>query len=297
MAGGEYCAIWLGPELPGDQRADDAISACFDSAPLDDAARHRRRAGGPAVALGRPATGDGRRPAMRRPARRRLDPHHLRRAQPVPPRQPRISRACRARRDDGDRCSSSTTSPTACRPATGCASPISSTYWPLVWPSPEAGDADACKAAPSTCRSAPPAQGDECGVRRARRRRALAASKRCARAPTAAWSSATTQTGMVTLAIVDDFGEVRDLDHGLVNGGIAREVWTHRSRRSAVGAWRDPLDADLVAKRMVGAHRNLHDDAVGRRKLPSHRPDRGLSKAIQLVFERDFEEKIPRDHI
>ncbi len=38
MAGGEYCAIWLGPEMPGDQREDDAKSACFDTvlkAPLD----------------------------------------------------------------------------------------------------------------------------------------------------------------------------------------------------------------------------------------------------------------------
>ncbi len=35
MDGGEYCAIWLGPEMPGDQRADDARSACFTSAPLD----------------------------------------------------------------------------------------------------------------------------------------------------------------------------------------------------------------------------------------------------------------------
>lgn len=36
---GEYCAIWLGPEMPGDQRPDDAVSVCFDSevltAPLD----------------------------------------------------------------------------------------------------------------------------------------------------------------------------------------------------------------------------------------------------------------------
>ena len=31
-AAGEYCAIWLGPELPGDQRRDDALSACFDAA-------------------------------------------------------------------------------------------------------------------------------------------------------------------------------------------------------------------------------------------------------------------------
>ena len=35
LAGGEYCAIWLGPELPGDQRVDDAKSVCFDSEPLD----------------------------------------------------------------------------------------------------------------------------------------------------------------------------------------------------------------------------------------------------------------------
>ena len=32
MAGGEYCAIWLGPEQPGDQRVDDEKSACFDGA-------------------------------------------------------------------------------------------------------------------------------------------------------------------------------------------------------------------------------------------------------------------------
>ncbi len=37
MAGGEYCAIWLGPELPGDQRRDDEKSCCFDSGPLDEA--------------------------------------------------------------------------------------------------------------------------------------------------------------------------------------------------------------------------------------------------------------------
>ncbi|MDT8345482.1 MAG: CocE/NonD family hydrolase, partial [Thermohalobaculum sp.] len=35
--GGEFCAIWLGPEMPGDQRRDDALSACFESAPLTDA--------------------------------------------------------------------------------------------------------------------------------------------------------------------------------------------------------------------------------------------------------------------
>jgi len=31
---GEYCAMWLGPEWPAEQREDDAGSLCFDTAPL-----------------------------------------------------------------------------------------------------------------------------------------------------------------------------------------------------------------------------------------------------------------------
>lgn len=33
---GRYCAIWLGPDGPTDQRRDDAHSLCFDSAPLSE---------------------------------------------------------------------------------------------------------------------------------------------------------------------------------------------------------------------------------------------------------------------
>ncbi|WP_163577266.1 CocE/NonD family hydrolase [Halomonas faecis] len=33
---GEYCAIWFGPDLPGDQRSDDAHALCFDSKPLEE---------------------------------------------------------------------------------------------------------------------------------------------------------------------------------------------------------------------------------------------------------------------
>ena len=35
-AGGEYCAMWLGPEGPADQREDDAGSLVFDTAPLTE---------------------------------------------------------------------------------------------------------------------------------------------------------------------------------------------------------------------------------------------------------------------
>ena len=34
LKGGEYCAIWLGPELPGDQRIDDALSLNFETDPI-----------------------------------------------------------------------------------------------------------------------------------------------------------------------------------------------------------------------------------------------------------------------
>lgn len=35
LQGGEYCAIYWGPELAGDQRRDDALSLTFDAAPRD----------------------------------------------------------------------------------------------------------------------------------------------------------------------------------------------------------------------------------------------------------------------
>jgi predicted acyl esterase len=37
LDGGEFCIIWLGPEFPGDQRRDDAGSLTFDSEPLAEA--------------------------------------------------------------------------------------------------------------------------------------------------------------------------------------------------------------------------------------------------------------------
>ncbi len=37
LASGEWCPYGWGPDMPGDQREDDAGSACFDSAPLDTA--------------------------------------------------------------------------------------------------------------------------------------------------------------------------------------------------------------------------------------------------------------------
>jgi uncharacterized protein len=104
------------------------------------------------------------------------------------------------------------------------------------------------------------------------------------------------QTGVVRLVITDDFGEVRDADHGLVSGGVAREVWSI-----------DPSDP-------LTAHGETHWTSTLSRNEWSLRTETfttmssdaqtfhltGRIEAYEgekLVFVRDFAEKIPRDHI
>jgi hypothetical protein len=60
-------------------------------------------------------------------------------------------------------------------------------------------------------------------------------------------------TGITTLVIEDDFGKIRDSDHGLINGSIARERWSIHpdDPLSAHGAchWTDELQRDDIALR------------------------------------------------
>ena len=143
LAGGEYCAIWLGPELPGDQRPDDARSLCFDSEPL---AAPLDIVGAPAVRLrlaaDRPPR-HGRGAPLRRHPGRRLDPHHLRRPQSLPPRWPRATRRRSCREKSSRLRSGSTTSPTMSPRATACASPSP----------PPTGRWSGLRPRPSRCRS------------------------------------------------------------------------------------------------------------------------------------------------
>jgi uncharacterized protein len=103
-------------------------------------------------------------------------------------------------------------------------------------------------------------------------------------------------TGMVSLNIVDDFGEKRDSDHGLATGGIARETWTIDPD--------DPLSAHGHTHWTESLSRN--EWSVRTETFTSMRSDAenfhltGRIEAYEgekLVFERDFEEKIRRDHI
>ena len=291
MDGGEYCAIWLGPELPGDQRADDAKSACFDGAvleaPLDIV-------GGPVIRLKLAA--DRRRAMV---AVRLCD---------VQPDGASTRIACGVlnlcRRNSHEFPEDVTPGETmeiafnlddiAYRVAAGnrLRIAVSSTYWPLVWPSPEEvtltiheGSIDLPVRASG--------DGDEWSFEEPE--------------GAAPWQIETLREdshirkvervdGKVTLRIVDDFGETRDLDHGLAVGEIAREAWTIDSADplSAHGEthWTQTLKRDSWSVRteafttMRSDRENFH--LTGRIEA---------YEGEELVFERDFSEAVPRDHI
>ena len=110
-------------------------------------------------------------------------------------------------------------------------------------------------------------------------------------------SSATQKTGVVTLVIADDFGEVRDLDHGLVTGGIARERWTIDPDDPLSAAWHRRT-GPRRCRATTGRCRTetltaMRSDATNFHLPAASKPMR----ATTLVFERDFDETIPRDFI
>ncbi|MBL4806267.1 MAG: CocE/NonD family hydrolase [Rhodobacteraceae bacterium] len=219
---GEYCAIWLGPEMPGDQRGDDALSVCFDSDPLENSVdivgaskvsltiRSKQPTGNIAVRLCdiHPNGASTRitygvlnlthRDGSENPVSMPVDTpitidlnlDHI---------AYRLPKGHRLR------------------------VAISNSYWPLIWPSPHAdplvleggnlmlpllneGDKTADNFASPA--SAEPQKTetlrDSTHVRRQEINRA---------------------TGEVKLIIKDDFGKIKDLSHGLITAEIAREIW------------------------------------------------------------------------
>ncbi|GAA4120169.1 CocE/NonD family hydrolase [Aminobacter aganoensis] len=291
MDGGEYCAIWLGPELPGDQRADDAKSACFDGAVLD---APLDIVGSPLIRLKLAADRKQAMVAVRlcdvQPdgASTRItygvlnlchrNSHEF--PQDVVPGE---TMEIAFKLDD-----------IAYRVAPGnrLRVSVSSTYWPLVWPSPDEltltihGGSIELPVRPS-------GEGDEWSFEEPE--------------GAAPWQIETLREdshvrkvervdGKVTLRIVDDFGETRDLDHGLAVGEVARETWTIDPA--------DPLSAHGETHWTQTLSRN--DWAVRTEAFTTMRSDSqnfhltGRIEAYEggsLVFERDFAETIARDHI
>jgi hypothetical protein len=293
LAGGEYFPFTFGPELPGDQRSDDAVSQCFDQPVLAE----------PIDIVGAPEL-------------------HVMLSSDRP--QANIAvRLCDVHPDGASELisygvlnlthRSSHESPEALRPGETVAArvildqaayrvpvghrlriAVSNAYWPMIWPSPEPVRLE-ITAATLTLPLRPLAQGDEVSFPRPE--------------SAAPWRIETTRPasserhveqdqkkGFVTLTIVDDFGEFHDLEHGLVHGSVAQERWiihpddpvsargeTHWTQTRSRSGW--SIRTETYAT-MRSDSRNFH--LTGR--IEAFEGD-------MLVFARDFDETIARDHI
>ena len=101
-------------------------------------------------------------------------------------------------------------------------------------------------------------------------------------------------TGITSLVIEDDFGKVRDLDHGLISGSIARERWEIHpdDPLSARGTchWSDELERDDIALRTETTCEMWAD--------ANHFFLRAEVQAFEngnRIYQRALNDKIPRD--
>jgi putative CocE/NonD family hydrolase len=290
---GEYCAIWLGPEMPGDQRRDDALSACFDSAPLD---ADMAIAGAPRLRLRLASDKTQAQIAVRlchvHPdgASTRITygvlnlSHRGGAAEPAPlvPGQP-CDIALQL-----DHIAYKVPAGHRLRVA------ISTAYWPLIWPAPGAAtltltggsvDLPLCDVTATPDWSFPPPDADAPWQTRELRPEAHVRRRETDQV-----------TGQVHLVIEDDFGKVEDADHGLIAGSVARERWSIHpdDPLSARGAchWTDELERDGLRLRtetlceMWSDATHFHLSA----RITALEND-------EVVHERNLSERIPRDNL
>ena len=292
LAGGEYFPFTFGPELPGDQRPDDAYSACFDLPELEEPADIL---GAPEVLLDLSADRAQANVAVRLC---NLHPdgasqlisygvlnlthgkgHELPEA--IAPGQ---RMAVRVRLDQ-----------CACRVPAGhrLRVAVSSAYWPAIWPSPETVTLKVFGAR-LTLPQRPLAAGDEVAFLEPEGAEPWAteevrpknSERRVVRDE---------KTGMVRLFIDDDFGAVRDLGHGLVTGSAVRETWTihpddplaarcdtHWTQEIGRGEWQ--LRTDTFAT-ITCDDREFHLSA----RIEAYEGE-------ERVLEKHFEESVPRVH-
>ncbi len=287
---GEYCAIWLGPEMPGDQRQDDALSCCFDSPPLESA---MDIVGAPRLTLRLASDRPQAQIAVRlnhiHPdgASTRITygvlnlSHRASAADPEPMTPGELEEVTLALDQIAYRV------PAGHRLRVA----ISTGYWPLMWPAPHqaqltlSGGSIALPQRPTN-------GGDE-----------YAFPPPTAAAP---WETETLRpeahvrrrethltTGLVSLIIEDDFGKLRDADHGLITGSVARERWDIHpdDPLSARGAchWTEELQRDDIRLR-TETNSAMWSDATHfhlTARLEAYENDK-------LIYERDVEDRIPR---
>ena len=294
-AGGEYCIIWLGPEAPLDQRQDDAGSLCFDSEPLDVPLE---LFGAPAVELtlasNKPkafvavrlndVAPDG---AVTRLTWGVLNLcHRAGHAEPsalVPGETIRV----RVQLDD-----IAAAIPAGHRLRVA----LSTCYWPLIWPSPEAATLSVtCGASALTLPVRSPRDEPEPSFQPAETAPFLAEEelRPVAHARTLEQNQA---TGEQILRLLDDFGESRNQSHGLVTGSLARETYRilPDDPLSAVAEthWTQTLGRDDWSLRIEASQRQeaTASQFILRARIEAYEGD-------ELVFARDWEETVERDFL
>lgn len=291
MDGGEFCAIWLGPEMPGDQRRDDALSACFDSAPLDET----DIVGAPVLHLHLSSDKPLAQIAVRlnhvHPdgASTRITwgvlnlTHRDSHATPAPLEPGKVYEVRVALDHIAYRL------PAGHRLRIA----VSTSYWPMIWPMAEAatltlsgGRMDlpvrTVRAGSDEVSFPPPEAAPPLGLREIRPEAHVRRTE------------IDQQTGTVSLIIEDDFGEYENADHGGIAGSVARERWDIHpdDPLSARGSahWTEVVERDgrrLRTEAICAMHSDAHDFHLTAR-IEAWEGDR-------LVYERNHEESIPRD--
>lgn len=291
MNAGEYCAIWLGPELPGDQRPDDALSVLYTSERLDTSCDI---VGAPKIKLRLMSDQPKAQIAVRlnhiHPdgASTRITYGVLNLCHRIDHFQPRPLPSAEYVDISLDLDQIAYRVPAGHKISLA----ISTSYWPLLWPMPEAANLTLLsgslelptrQSGSKDERTFPPPESD--APWQIKYLREPSNSRRVVN---------DTQTGNVTLEIVDDFGKGEDLDHGLVHGSIAREWWsihpddplsahgkTHWTCEHARGDW--SVRTETYAE-MRSDKQNYYLNA----RLEAFEND-------VLVFEKDMNETISRN--
>ncbi|WP_210205616.1 hypothetical protein [Pseudaminobacter salicylatoxidans] len=104
------------------------------------------------------------------------------------------------------------------------------------------------------------------------------------------------KTGTVTLAVLDDSGEVRDLDHGLASASIGHEIRTIHPD--------DPLSArgethwsDFMSRNALSLRAEIRSPIYSDAKNFYLEARIEAYEGNNLVFERGFKEKISRNRV
>ncbi len=292
-AAGEYCAIWLGPEMPGDQRADDALSAVFTSAELD---ADMDLVGAPRVTLALACDQPQGQIAVRlnhiHPdgAATRITYGVLNLSHRNGPANPQAMTPGRVEEVTLDLDHIAYRVPAGHRIRVS----VSTAYWPLLWPAP-APAAITLRQGSISLPQRPTPGGDE--VAFAEPQAAAAWRTQQIRAENHIRRQETDMvTGIHSLVIEDDFGKRRDCEHGLISGAIARERWDIHpdDPLSARGTcdWEDELERGDIHLRTRAQCAMWADTTTFNLWAEIEAWENGA-----LVYSREENDSIARDHL